>query len=216
MVGITQQHGAFGTQFGDFRHRFAIVELAAVAVAGERGVHDARAQIAILQRRQRRLATGVLQGNHVLALHFLVLRGLRRSGDGVVGHTVKHCLVIDDDRGIAHFLQHVLCKLGLQRRDLAVHGLQLVLVGIGQLGAGADKILVVTLDQANAFGIKAQLVALVIQAADAREQLAVEHGAVAMRGQLRRQISLQLDHGLIGVGAGKAVEDRRHAVEQGA
>ena len=214
VVGVAQQLGAFGAQPGQLGHHLAVVELAAVAAAVERGVHQLFAQGAALQRRQRRLARGVLQGEQVLAVELLCLGRLGRRGDRVVGQTLEVVLLVHHDSTGVGFLEQLLAELGLQRGELRVEILQLGLVGVVELGAGADEIGVVAPQQALAFGVEAELVALVVQRLHAREQLAVQRDGVLVRRQLRRHFGLHLLQCVIGVAAGQIEEHGGHAVEQ--
>ena len=98
MVRVAQQHGALGPQPGDARDDGGVVELAAVAVAGERGFHDPLAQGAVLKRGERGLTGGVEQGGWRTCLRVVCSLGdgLRR-GDTPVGHPGELGAVIDDD-----------------------------------------------------------------------------------------------------------------------
>ena len=65
-------------------------------------------------------------------------------------------------------------KRRLQCGDLGVHRLELGLVGLGELGAGAHEILVVALEQPVRLGVQAEFGALVVERLDAREERAVQ------------------------------------------
>ena len=117
---------------------------------------QALADRAVLQEGFRRLAGGVLQLDDVLAFELARLGCIGGGGDLFVGQAGEFLAGVDHDRRIIHFGQHVLAELRAQFGQLAIHRLELDLVGIGQLRAGAHEILVVLLDQARAFGIQAE------------------------------------------------------------
>jgi hypothetical protein len=137
--GIAEQLARFGAQLGDAGHHGGVVELVAAAAAGERGLGQLLAQGAVGQLRVRRLADGVEQRDHVLALELARLGGLGGAGDLRIRHAGELFLGVDHDRRIVHFLQHVLAELGLQLGQLGVHRLQLVLVGFAQLAPERTK-----------------------------------------------------------------------------
>ena len=117
----------------------------------------------------RRLSGRVLQLNDEFA--FLVLRFCRRGNAChlVIGKTAQIFLLIDDDRGCVLFLQNILLKLGLQGCQLGIDFLELFLVRIGELCAGAHEIFVITLEQISRFRIESEVVAIVVKLLHARE-----------------------------------------------
>ena len=93
-----------------------VVPLAAVTVSCERRLHDAFAECAIFQRRQRRLAGRILQTENKLPFLLLRLgRGGRRR-DFAVRKSVQIGAVVDHDRRRILFLQDILLEFRLQRR----------------------------------------------------------------------------------------------------
>ncbi|OEZ67299.1 hypothetical protein JAB2_24200 [Janthinobacterium sp. HH100] len=214
VVGVTEQGRPFGAQFGQFQHDGAVVELAALAAAVQRRVHQALTRLAIRQYGQRRLAAGVDEGDDELARQAPVLGGRGSRVDIAVRHAGQLGTGVDDDALGIRFLQDVLREGRFQARLLGVIGFQFFLVRIGQLGAGAHEIRVIALEQAQGFGIEAQLVALGVQGVDAGKQFRVQRDGVAMRGQFRRHVHFhRFQHG-IGIGRGHVAEDALHAVQQ--
>ena len=132
-----------------------------------------------------------------------VLRGrghLRLAQPGqrlLVGGRVRACL------GRRQQLVH---EGVLQRRIFFVDLLQLGLVGVGEVGAGLHKLLVVVLHQPQRFGIEIERGALLVNRLHPREQLGVQVNCVLVRGQPRRFVLLHLLQIVIGVRAGHAVE----------
>ena len=213
VVGIAQQLRAIGAQLHDARDQRGGVELAAAAAARDRGLVQTLAQGAVGQLRLRRLAGGVEQGQHVLAFQAALLRDFGGGGDLRFGQAVELLHVVDDDRRGVHFLQHVVAEGGAQRGQFGVHLLQRRLVGVVEVGTGADEAGVVALDQAHALRVQAQFVALVVQRLDAGEQLGVQADGVAMRGELRRVVRAQLVARIVGVRADQVEEHGGGAVQ---
>ncbi len=91
---------------------------------------------------------------------------------------------------------------------------QAVLVGIGQLRAGAYQLFVVALDQTLLLRIQIQRVALVVDGLDAGEEFGVEIDLVLMRGQLGRDLFLDFLACVAGIGLHQPEEDARHARER--
>lgn len=100
-----EELGAFGAEAGDARDERAVIELAAVAAAGERGFMKALAERAILQRGERWLAAGVEEAEDEPALEAFGFRGgpfgrLRASsggGDLVFGEAGEVGAIVDHD-----------------------------------------------------------------------------------------------------------------------
>ena len=160
------------------------------------------------------MSAGVHQRDDELAFELALLRRFTGSGNGVIGKALELLALVDNDgRGIG-FLEQVLAEAGRQAGQLGIHRLQPGLVGIGELGTGTHEIGVVTLDQALRFRVEAERVACVVDRLDAGKQLAVEHGLVIVRGQLWRQLGLDLLHLVIGVGARLREKHARNAAQQ--
>ena len=166
------------------------------------------------QHGQRRLAAGVHQGDDELARQAAFLGGGGGRIDIAVRHAGQFGARVDDEALGIRFLQHVLREGRFQACLLGVVGFQFFLVRIGQLGAGAHEIRVIALQQAQGFGIEAQLVALGVQGVDAGKQFRVQGDRVAMRGQLRRHVHFHRFEHAIRVGRGHVAEDALHAVQQ--
>ncbi len=213
VVGIAQQLRAVGAQLHDARDQRGGVELAAAAAARDRGFVQAPAQRAVGQLRFRRLAGGVEQGQHVLAVQAAVLRRFGGGGDLRLGQAVELLHVVHDHGRSVHFLPHVVAEPGAQRGQFGVHRLQRGLVGVVQVGAGADEAGVVALDQSHALRVQAQGVALFVQRLDAGEELGIEVDGVAVRGELRRVVGAQLVARVVGVGADQVEEHGGGAVQ---
>ena len=75
------------------------------------------------------------------------------------------------------------CEGVAQGRFLFVELLQFGLVGIGEVGAGMHKFLVVEVDQAQRFRIKPQRITFFVNGRDALKQFGVEIDCVRMRRQ---------------------------------
>ncbi|MNS54796.1 hypothetical protein D3C72_876100 [compost metagenome] len=202
VVRVTHQRGTFGAQFCQFQHFLGVVELAATAAARLRGGHDAFAQGAVGQQRQRRLARRVDEGDHVFAVQAALLGQAGSHFDGGRRQAVQLFARVDNDGRGVQFLQHVLRELGRQGSELAVVGAQLFLVRGRQLGAGAHEVRVIALEQAFRFGIEAQLVALGVQGIDALEEFVIEHDRIAMGRHFRRQLAFQALDRVIRIRAG--------------
>ena len=192
VIFVAEKFGALGAKLGRAQNDLAGIKLAAFTVAPERRPYNALTQLSILQRPEQWLPRRVLHLNDELAV--LVL-GLRRVGNGchlAVRKTGELFLAIDHDRRRVLFLENVLFELRLQCRQLGIDLLQLFLVRIRQLGAGAHEILVVTLEEIGGFRIEAEFVAAVVKLLDPREQFAVEMDCVAMGRQLWRHFLFDL------------------------
>src|SRR5205085_9534512 len=101
-------------------------------------------------------------------------------------------------RGVL-FLQNSLLELRLQRCQFSIDLLQLFLVGIGKLRAGADEVFVITLEQIGGLRIEPELIAIVVELLNTREEFPVEMDRVPMRGELWRRFFLDFLHLWIGV-----------------
>ena len=213
MVRVAEQYGAFGAQLRDLQDGFAVVELATVGAAHNGGIVETLAKRAILQHGLRWLAGGIHQRQHVLAFHLARLGGLGGCGDGCFRHAVEFGTRVDDNGRRVGFLQNVLGEGGGQGGQVGVDGLQLHLVGIRQLRAGANEVSVVTLEQAHRFGVQAQGGARSMQRLHAGKKFPVQHDRVVVGGQLRRHLTLDGVERVIGVGTGHAEEGGRNPAQ---
>ncbi|MDR6139316.1 hypothetical protein QE438_002620 [Pseudoxanthomonas sp. SORGH_AS 997] len=136
---------------------------------------------------------------------------LRGRGDVAVGQAVQLGLVVHHHRAGGGGRDQPGVELrgqgGLFDVELAQGGL----VGVGQLRTGAHELLVLVLDQALLLRVQVQGVALVVEALDAREQLRIQVDLVLVRGQLGRDLFLDLLTRIVGIGLDQAEEDARDA-----
>ena len=104
--------------------------------------------------------------------------------------------------------EHVLAECGAERRQpLADRGEPLLVRGV-EAGAGAAEGHVVALQHARLLGREAELAAALPQRLDAGEEAGMELDAVAVRREARRHLALDRLDGVVGVGAGEAMEHR--------
>ena len=104
-------------------------------------------RVAILQVRLRRLLRRVLQREHPLAFHAARLCALRGGGDVGFRQAVEQRLVVDDDGRGVRVGEDAIAELRGELRLLLIQRPQRGLVGLVELRAGADEVLVVTLDE---------------------------------------------------------------------
>src|SRR5690606_2405526 len=166
------------------------------------------------QLRQQRLAGGVEQGQQVLALVAPGLGRGRRGGDLRLAQAGQFGHVVDQHRRVVDFVEHVVGKLRAQFGQARVDLLEPRLLRGIEPGAGAHEIVVVLLDQAQALGVEAEAGALAVDGLDAREQPRIEHDRVAVRGELRRVLVVDLLADVVGVGAVEVAEDAARIRQQ--
>ena len=214
VVGVAEHGGALGPQPGHLGDDPAVVVLAALAAAGERGPHDALAEAAVLERRQGRLPARVQQRDDVAA--FQVARLRRRDGgrDLALGEPRQLVARLDHHGRGVHLVEHVLGEPARQRRQPGVDGLHALLLGVGEPRPGPHEVDVVLLDEPPRLVVEAERVALLVQRLDPREQAGVEQHAVGVGGQTGRHLVANRVDGVVGVGAGEREERRRDAVQQ--
>ena len=189
------------------------VVVAAVIAAGDRCIVETLAEVAILQVGLRRLLGGVLQREQPLALQAARFGPFGGRGDIGVGQAVEEHFVVDDDGRSVRVGQNAIAELCCQLRLLLIESPQRGLVGLIELRAGADEVLVVALHQKLRLGVEAQRAAAVVKRFDPREKLRVEIDGVAVCGQLRRNGGLYLLQCWVRVRLRYAGEDTLHATE---
>jgi hypothetical protein len=108
----------------------------------------------------------------------------------------------------------MLAELGAQRREPLGDGGEPRLLFAIEARAGAAEVGVVALQHARLLGGEAGLVSLLPQGVDPADQGVVEADGVAVRGELRGHLPLDRLQGVVGMGPGKAEEDRRYLVER--
>ena len=205
---VAQQRRPFGAQHGRAAHDFTVVVFPAVVAPAHGGGEHSLPQIAVLQCRHERLLGGVDHGDDELAGQLPRFRLVRSALDLCLGQAGEFFARIDDREHVIDLGQHILAELRLKLRQFRVDGPQPFLLLVGQFGAGTDKLAMGLFHQAQRFGVEVQRLAIVVERLDALEQCAVEQDAVAVRGQLRRNLHLDRLHLVVGM--------RRHQAEENA
>ena len=123
----------------------------------------------------------VLKRNHPLAGQVALLCGLCRGGDLGVAHAVEQLHVIDDQCAGFRRGEQAVLEFSRELRLLLIQLTKLRLVCLGEIGAGADEIPVVQLDERFLLLVQTQLVASVIYAFHPLIQLAVQEDRIGMR-----------------------------------
>lgn len=176
-----------------------------------RGLQHLGTQLAILQRGQHRLLGSVLQGEQILAIELAGLGGIGRGGDIAFAQAIELGLVVHHHRAGGRGGDQAGMELRGEGGFFHVELAQAVLVGIGQLRAGAYQLFVVALDQTLLLRVQIQRVALVVNGFDACEEFGVQIDLVLMRGQLGRDLFLDFLACVAGIGLHQPEEDARHA-----
>ena len=101
-------------------------------------------------------------------------------------------LCVDHNRGSVFLLQNILCELGLQRRQLGIDFLELLLSGIGELRARPHEILVVTLEQITSTPDRVRVYRAARKALTRTKNSDSRRICVPMRGKFRRQFLIDL------------------------
>ena len=135
-------------------------------------------------------------------------------GDVAFGQTIEFGLVVDEHRAGSRGGDQLGMEFGRQRGLFHVELAHPVLVGIGQLRAGTDQLLVVAFDQAQLFQIELQRGARVVHGLHSSEELGIQRDFVLVRGQLGRDFFLDLLPFRIGVRLDQAEEDAADAGER--
>ena len=152
------------------------------------------------------------------AIRYLPAAPHRSGGGADVGlaHAVELGHVVDHHRAFVAVLDHAVAEVGGQLGQLGVDVLDLLLVGVAQLGAGSHEVGVVALDQTLRLGVHALRIAFVMDRLDALPELLVEVDGVAVRGHLRRDFLLDFLQGIGLVRRRQVIEDAGDATQQGA
>lgn len=103
---------------------------------------------------------------------------------------------------------------GGERGELGVELAELLFVGVGETGAGADEVLVITVEEVTGLGVEVQRDGAAVEGIDAGEEGGVEADGVGVRGDLRRHFLFDRAERVVGVGAGEVVEDALDAGEE--
>ena len=162
----------------------------------------------------RRLLRRVLEGQQPLAIELARLRRLGRRPHLHVPETRQLGRIAHDERALLGGGEELLLERGAQRRLLLVEGAQRGLVGLGELGPGADEDLVDALDEVLGLGV--QRVAAGVHGLHAGEEPRVQVDRVVVRRELRRERLLDLLQGVVRVRLGHGEEDVGRAREVGA
>src|SRR5205085_3351369 len=117
-------------------------------IAALHGVgEEARADVAIRQRRERRLLRRVLQRDDVLSGQLAIFRFVGGRGDVRFAHAGEIGLVVEDDGAGVSVGENVIAVLRGELRLFLIDRAQRRFVGIVEQRAGANEVLVVALDE---------------------------------------------------------------------
>ena len=204
-IGKSEQFCALGAQphhLGDDR---LVVGRAAIVAAHGEGAEDLFAQVAALGELQERLDAGARQRDHVAVELALLRFGFHRLAHEV-GQAGELGFAVDGEREGLLVGEHVLAERGAQGgKALGDFGKPL-LRGVVEAGAGAAEAGVVALQHALLLGIEAERVDAAHQRIDAAEQRRVGVDLVPMPRHLRRNLALDLEQRVVGMGAGQEME----------
>ena len=187
-----EQLGLLRAQFGLALDRCARVVGVAVRSALGRGMEQFFARRTVLERYLRGLLRRVLQRHDPLALKLATLGGLRCCGEIGDGEAREIVLVVDHEAAGLGCGEQLLLEIGGKRGIFLVQLAQLRLIGRRQLRARAHEGAMVAFDQIFRLGVQAECVALLVQRLHARVQLGIEINRILMRGELRRDVRLDL------------------------
>ena len=156
----------------------AIVELAALAVARERGLHDTLAQRAILAAKRaaagRSCSAARTQTCLLCCSAFAAVGG---GGDFIIGKTVQLFATYRPRSNRRFSPSARFAERGLQARQLRVHRLELGFISLGEFRARAHEILVIALQQIFRLGIQTEFVARVVEGLDPGERADCSNGS---------------------------------------
>ena len=192
VVRKSQQRGFFRAQLRQAGNRRARVVGVAAARRGSRSsqrspgawrdrLRDARTGCCVV------FCSGISQS--VLLARLRVLGG---GGDLRIAQPGERLYVRGRERARLGRREQLVGKRVFERRLFFVELLQLGLVGVGEIGAGFHKLLVVVLDEPQRLGIEMERRALVVDRLHARKELGVQIDGVLMRGQARSFVLLHL------------------------
>ena len=210
---VAQQSRPFGAQHGRAAHDFTVVVFSAAVAPAHGGRQHALPQVAVFQCRHERLLGGVDHGDHEPAGQLPRFRLVRSPLDLCLGQARKLLAGVDHREHRIDLVEHILAELGLKLRQFRIDGPQPFLLLFGEFGAGTDELAMGLFHEAQRFGVEVQRLAIVVEGLDALEQRAVEQDAVAVRGQLRRDLHLDCLHLVVGMRRHQAEENARDTVQ---
>ena len=201
-VGLeAEQLRLLRAQLRQARHDGRRVVLAAVVAALLRGREDLLAQGAVRQRGEHRLLRRVLEREDPLAVELALLRGFGGGGERRPSVAPASFFLSETTGGGGVGVgQELFLELGVELGLLLVERHERLLVGVGEVRARADEREVVPLDEVLRLGIEPERRALRVDRLDARVELRVQVDGVVERGQLRRDLGLDLLDRLVRVG----------------
>ena len=219
IVGIgveTEQVGLLLTEEQDVADVLAVVPLVTVAGGGGVGLIHLAAQVAAVGIGQHG-QTG-RSGSGECPLSLLAFLGSEFGGivDDVLGQTLEVLFLVDEEDAVVHVVHHVVTEVELELTQLAVDLLEGVLLGSGEQGTVAHKLLVILLGEALLDGIQAQAVGVVIDGLYLGKEAVVHVHGVALFGEHGQQILGEFLHLLGVVTATECIEHSRHLVQDAA
>ena len=137
---------------------------------------------------------------------------MRRRARGVPGGGTEAREVVFgfEQEGIGLLVgEHILAERGTQRGEPLPDLGHALLGGGRKAGAGTAEGHLVALQNARLLAREPEFAAAVPQRPDPGVEAARELDAVTVRGEPRRHLALECQDGIVGVGAGQRVEDRR-------
>ena len=137
-------------------------------------------------------SVGRIERDQVAAVVAAVARGAGRRGDRVGGQAVQAGGIGDVHGGRVRAGQQPRAELGGQCGQFRVQRTQPLLLGRAETGPGTHGVAVMAFEQPQRLRVESQLVAALVQRVEPGEQAGVEPDRVAVRGQLRRDLGLDL------------------------
>ena len=200
-------------QFGQPRNQLPRVVGIAALSAVPRIIKQRFAGFAISKVSQVRLLRRVLQRDKpaFLAAPIGSLCGRGQLRRAVAGQS--RCIA-REIRSCFGRVQQLVNKRRLQRRILFVDLLQLFLVGIGEVCAGMNELVVGVVHQLERFSVEVQRLAQVVDRLDPRKKLRVQINRIVQCSLPRSLVLLHFLQSRIGVCGGDAVEDAHYAIQQ--
>ena len=154
--------------------------------------------------------------DHELARHLAVFRALGGGCDFLIAEACEIGLIVGDESARLRAGQKLLLELGRERGVLLVDFLELVLVGVRQVGAGMDELVVIDCEELQVLAFEMDVAALIIDGLHTREELGVQEDRVGVSGELRRLIGLHLVERVVGVGLHHTEERTGRAIKHAA
>src|SRR6185369_9027731 len=182
----------------------------------DRCIEQALTYRTLLERRLCRMLSGVLQWDHPFAGQSARLGRICCSCNLTLTHSIKVGDVVHDQSARLGCRQQLVLEIGGELGFLLIERTELSLVGLRELGAGTNEILVVELDEEFLLGVKAESLTRIVDALHSLEEFSVQEDCVAVGSELGSFLFLNaLKHG-VGIRAGYCVESLRHTSEQAA